>query len=224
MFRTLLLSAALVLATANLLAQTSPTALQHPGSICCDQNLCPGEPIGIINEVLPAVPDSVDIEYAWFELVLDSSSPSGTSWRKIPNSNTPNFQPTAINNPFGGFFQRGAKPTGGLYYLNTNIVAVKYLPANSPECTSSTQEPSAAQALLLSPNPASEQLNLSNTGDLAEAATVRIFSIEGRFLRQLTLPAQSTVALDVANWATGHYLAHIQYANGSTVVRRWMKN
>jgi len=222
MLRARFLPTVLIVLAGQLSAQTS-VAVQHPGSICCDQNLCPGEPIGMINEVLPAVPDSLEIEYAWFELVLDDNSPSGTAWRVILNSNTPNFQPTAINNPFGGFFQRGARPVGGLYYLNSNIATVKYFPVNSPECTSSTQEPAAAQALLLAPNPVSEQLVLNNLGDLAEPAQVRIFSIEGRFLRQLALPAQSSTTLDVASWANGHYLAQIQYADGRSVVRRWVK-
>ena len=205
-------------------AQTMPQ-MQHPGSICCNQNICPGESIGEINEELPTMPppSQANIEYAWYELVDDSTSASGTKWVKLPNTNMVSYQPTTFSSQFGGFYMRGARLVGTLPYMFSNIVNVKELSSTNPICTSSTGEASASSAVLLSPNPASHLITASTNNEAIPIHGYRIVALGGNTLLQGNIEPATSVQLDIQSLPSGIYFLELILNEGKTSFHKWVK-
>lgn len=201
------------------------TALQHPGSICCDQVICPWEPIEELTESMSVTPpeSQISVEYAWFELVVDSSAPSGTRWNKIIGATGKNYQPTGISTPYGGFYMRAARQVGTLPYMFSNIVNVKQLGASSVECTSATGEPGSAPVVQLSPNPATDHLNIAIGSADVSVTAYQINASNGSVLKSLQGLQTQNLSVDIAGWPSGFYFLKIFYSNGKTSVHKWVK-
>ncbi len=206
-------------------AQSAPSQLQHPGSICCNQTLCPFLPLGQINQDLATTPppSEVNVEYAWHVLVDDSTTSSGTKWIKIPNSNAISYQPAQIMSQFGGFYMRGVRLVGTLPYLFSNVVNIKILSASNPDCASGTGEVVEQPKVVLSPNPASDQLRVVATESGAEITAYRIFGMDGKLHQQATVAATNALTCPVSDFASGIYFIQLDFNNGKTLVNKWVK-
>jgi hypothetical protein len=204
---------------------SAQTSLLHPGQICCTQDLCPNEPLPLITETLATTPlDTViQIEYKWSELILDASAPNGARWRVIEGQNGRNFQPTAINNPFGGFFMRSAREIGSLVFLNSNIVNYRILPATDQACVSATDQQFAEQQVVLAPNPASDLLHVMVQRDAGLIMDVEIFDLAGRAVWSQRAVQNEVVAVPVRDFQNGIYIARIRLSDGQFLVRKWVK-
>ncbi len=201
------------------------TALQHPGSICCDQIICPSDPIAQLTESMPTNPpeSQISVEYAWYELVVDTTAPSGTRWSKITGATGKNYQPTSISTPYGGFYMRAARQVGTLPYLFSNIVNVKELGANSLECTSATGEVGATPKVTLAPNPVSDQLQVSVSDQQIAIKAYQISSLDGKVMVSQSGQNAQNLQLDVAGWSSGFYFLKIIFSDGKTSVQKWVK-
>lgn len=70
----------------------------------------------------------------------------------------------------------------------------------------------AAASLQLVPNPAQERVLVVFESSIEESGTLRVFSLEGKLLREMTLPIRrgiNTVDLELAGWKTGAYLVEL---------------
>jgi hypothetical protein len=201
------------------------SALQHPGSICCDQVICPSEPIAELTESMPVSPpeSQIAVEYAWYELVVDTTAPNGTRWSKITGANGKNYQPTGISTPYGGFYMRAARQTGTLPYLFSNIVNVKQLGATSMECTSAAGEPGAVAKVAISPNPASDQLNIVVDGNQSTIAGYQVSAMNGNAMISKSGIALPNLTINVADWPSGFYFLKIIFSDGKTSIHKWVK-
>jgi hypothetical protein len=206
-------------------AQSSPTTLQHPGSICCNQILCPFLPLGQINEELPTTPtpSEINLEFAWFVLVDDTTAASGTKWVKIPNTNTLHYQPTQIMSQYGGFYMRGVRQVGTLPYLFSNVVNIKILSASNPDCASATGEAQTLAEVVLSPNPASDQLQVVVTSADAQISGYRVFGLDGQQYRQQVVDATNALTLQISDMRAGLYFLQLDFTDGKTWINKWVK-
>jgi hypothetical protein len=212
---------------ALLVAQSlhAQTALLHPGQICCSQDLCPNVTLPLINEVTATTPlDTViSIEYRWQELVLDPNAPNGTRWRVLEGQTGRTFQPTAINNPFGGFFMRSARQAGTLVYLNSNVVNYRILTATDPVCTSSTGEAATDSRVILAPNPGNDQLQLTIMDASKTADEAFVFDTSGRLVWRSANLQSGAATINSTTWPAGVFTVMIRYKDGSTDLKRWVK-
>jgi hypothetical protein len=160
----------------------------------------------------------------------------------IPVGNTLDWQPDIqmLNLPaagdslFIGYLVGGIESTQpNIFFINdgtqsvaTNSLFRVYL---KPEGISNNQEVPAQpklQSLLLSPNPAADQLQLSF--ELAEAATVlaTLVDYQGKIIRQTDLgylgAGEQTATLGIEDLPTGAYLLNLS-AGQSQVVERFLK-
>jgi Secretion system C-terminal sorting domain len=201
--------------------------LIFPGVLCCDQDLCPGDPIPLIREQLGTNPsDSViAIEYRWAEFLIDTASPNGSAWVPIPGATEPTFQPMAINNPYGGFFMRSARKVGTTNYLSSNIITIRQLSATAPECLSAADEPvrAAGQRTVVLPNPAHNSVTFSAKNVDNQPFSLHVYSSAGQVCYQTTAYTTAIVQLDISTWPAGLYLTHVRYADGFSEVLRWLK-
>lgn len=199
--------------------------LQHPGAICCDQLLCPNESIAVLTESLPTTPhdSTMAVEFAWFELVVDSTAPSGTRWNKIPNTNAKSYLPNGISTPYGGFYMRAVRQVGTLPYIFSNIVSVKELNQNNPECVSSTNAPTYGDAVRIAPNPASEVLLVQSDDLQHPLAGWQLYNQQGALLQSGRLEAASQLQLDVSAWNPGMYFLQLWYSDGKRSAHKWVK-
>lgn len=208
----------------GLIAQ-SAMQLQHPGSICCDQVICPGDAISQITQDVPTTPapPQVNVEYAWYELVDDSTTSSGTRWYKIPNTNQLNFQPTQINSQFGGFYMRGVRITGTLPYLFSNIVNIKELSPSNPTCLSSSGEAPAGSQITISPNPAESFLYISSINEVIPIHGYRVVGLGGATMLSAVVEPVTQLQLDIQSLPSGLYFVELILKDGKTSVHKWVK-
>ena len=201
------------------------SALQYPGSICCDQVICPTEPIEELTEVLPVSPPEtqISVEYAWFELVVDTTAPTGTRWSKILGATAKTYQPTSISTPYGGFYMRAARQVGTLPYLFSNIVNVKQLGPTSMECLNATGEPDAAPKVTIAPNPASFDLHIAIDGNQTAIVAYQIIALNGAVITGQSGLNQQNLILNVADWSSGFYFLKLFFSDGKTSVHKWVK-
>jgi Secretion system C-terminal sorting domain len=192
---------------------SAQNTLSHPGSICCEQIVCPGQEIQLIEESLAITPSAnVTVEYAWFELIDDTTTASGTRWRKIANTNSTTFLPTSINSVFGGFFMRAVREVGTLPYLFSNIVTVKLFAADVAPCTTSSQEPSQSDLFSCSPNPATDLIRFSFQVPVRQ---INLYNAAGQVVEtRNSLLGQGEQYIEVGHYAVGLYVAHIVFENG----------
>lgn len=204
---------------------SAQAGVQFAGEICCNQELCPNEPIGIIDESSPVLPldPNLSVEYAWFELVDDPNASGGNSWHLIPNSNTKNYQPLAISSSFGGFYMRAARQTGTLPYKFSNIITVKYLSPGEGSCVTAANEPSAQSRVSIAPNPASDFLKVNAVDADASIAALQVTSVSGSLMEQQTGLDNSEVVLNVYDYAPGIYFINLMYADGKKSIHKWVK-
>jgi hypothetical protein len=219
----------LLLATAHLGCIPSfsqSTMLQHPGSVCCAQEICQFDPIELISENLQTTPteNELPIEYAWYELVDDSTTATGTKWVKIPNTNTRNYQPLAINSQYGGFFMRAARKIGTLPYLFSNIVNVKVLSTANPLCVSSSDEIAESTTAVIAPNPATTSLRVACQQQSTQLESFQIFDISGKILVTAQQIKGKNHDIDVASFGSGLYFLQLFYSNGKTSCHKWVKS
>jgi Secretion system C-terminal sorting domain len=202
------------------------TMLQHPGAVCCAQEICQFDPIELIAENLQTTPteSELPIEYAWYELVDDSTTATGTKWVKIPNTNTRNYQPLAINSQYGGFFMRAARKIGTLPYLFSNIVNVKVLSPSNPLCVSASAEVADGAGVVIAPNPASTSLRVVNQQESTSLESFQIFDISGKVLMTGQQIQHNNHDIDVTNFASGLYFLQLFYSNGKTSCHKWVKS
>ncbi len=207
------------------LAQPAPSLLQHPGSICCNQTICPFLPLGQINQDLATTPppSDINVEYTWHVLVDDTTTTSGTKWIKIPNSNAVSYQPTQIMSQFGGFYMRGVRLVGTLPYLFSNVVNIKILSASNPDCASVTDEVAVQQQVMVSPNPATDQLRVVATDPSNEIVAYRVFGLDGRLHCQADVSATPALTVPVSSLPSGLYFLQIDFSGGKTWVNKWVK-
>lgn len=199
--------------------------LQDAGTICCDQDLCPGDTFPLITELTGTTPaDSLlNLEYAWYSLLTDASSPSGTKWVKLPNTNSKQFQPTNLGTAFGGFYMRAVREVGTLPYLFSNVVSYVQLSPSNPECQPSSATNSAtAYSCRLFPNPTQTylQLEIPPTTDVME---YRILTSTGILAKQAHLFASQTIQIAVDDLPAGAYLLQIIEMNGKRYTQPWIK-
>lgn len=202
----------------------SQPVLQEAGTICCDQNLCPGDSFPLITEgTATTPPDSLlNLEYSWFTLVTDSSSPSGTKWVKLPNTNSKTYLPNTLGTPFGGFFMRAVREVGTLPYLFSNVVSYVELSANSPECIPSSSVEATTEEPMLFPNPAYSTLKI-HFGPSSRVLEYQILSSIGVPIQQFsTLPAE-TLEISVEHLPAGAYLLQITSSDGKRSFHPWIK-
>lgn len=202
------------------------TMLQHPGSICCAQEICQFNPIELIEENLQTTPteNELPIEYAWYELVDDTTTATGTKWVKIPNTNMRNYQPLAINSQYGGFFMRAARKIGTLPYLFSNIINVKVLSPSNPLCTSASDEVAEGTAVVIAPNPATTSLRVVNRQESTPLESFQIFDISGKILVTGQQIQHNNHDIDVTSFASGLYFLQLFYSNGKTSCHKWVKS
>ena len=202
------------------------TMLQHPGAVCCAQEICQFDPIELIAENLQTTPteNELPIEYAWYELVDDSTTATGTKWVKIPNTNTRNYQPLAINSQYGGFFMRAARKIGTLPYLFSNIVNVKVLSPSNPLCISANAEVVDGTGVVIASNPASTSLRVVNQQESTSLESFQIFDISGKVLITGQQIQHNNHDIDVTNVASGLYFLQLFYSNGKTSCHKWVKS
>lgn len=210
---------------ATFLSASAQAGLQFAGEICCNQELCPNEPIGVINESMPvmAADPNLSVEYAWFRLIDDSNSPTGNSWQLIPNSNALTYQPTEISSVYGGFFMRAARQTGTLPYKFSNIITVKYLSSGESNCVLAANEPSAQNRVSIAPNPASDYLKVNAIDQLSTIAAFQILSVSGTMMDQQTGLNTSEVELNVYDYPPGIYFINLAYEDGKKSNHKWVK-
>jgi hypothetical protein len=217
----------LLLANAGAIGLVAQSAmqLQHPGSICCDQVICPGDAISQITQDVPTTPapPQVNVEYAWYELVDDSTTSSGTRWYKIPNTNQLNFQPTQINSQFGGFYMRGVRITGTLPYLFSNIVNIKELSPSNPTCLSSSGEAPAGSQITISPNPAESFLYISSINEVIPIHGYRVVGLGGATMLSAVVEPVTQLQLDIQSLPSGLYFVELILKDGKTSVHKWVK-
>jgi hypothetical protein len=220
---------ALLLVSAHLgctLTFAQSTMLQHPGSICCAQEICQFDPIELITENLQTTPteNELPIEYAWYELVDDATTATGTKWVKIPNTNMRNYQPLAINSQFGGFYMRAARKVGTLPYLFSNIVNVKVLSPSNPLCISASDEIAEGTTVVIAPNPATTSLRVVCQQKSTQLESVQIFDISGKILVTAQQINGNNHDIDVASFTSGFYFLQLFYSNGKTSCHKWVKS
>ena len=204
---------------------SAQAGVQFAGEICCNQELCTNEPIGVINESSPALPldPNLSIEYAWFELVDNPNASGGNSWHLIPNSNIKNYQPTAISSSFGGFYMRAARQVGTLPYKFSNIVTVKYLSPGESGCVTAANEPSAQTRVSIAPNPASDFLKVNAVDQSTTITALQVMSVSGSIMEQQTGLDNAEVELNVYDYASGIYFINLMYADGKKSIHKWVK-
>ena len=77
-------------------------------------------------------------------------------------------------------------------------------------------------AIALYPNPANEQVTISNSSNIA-LETAMIYDLNGKLVSQINLQdMQSEKVIDVASFATGVYMVYIT-GEQSSVVKRLIK-
>jgi hypothetical protein len=199
--------------------------LTHPGVICCDQIVCPGQNIQPIQQSVAITPDNgqVNVEYAWFELIDDTTTASGTRWRKISDTNTTTFLPTQINSVFGGFFMRAARQVGTLPYLFSNIVTVKLFDGDVDPCTTSSEEPSQTDLFSCYPNPATDLVRIEVKAPVREISVINSAGLTLATQRGSGTYAETPYFFEVSQYPTGLYLARVLFENGQIGVYKFMK-
>ena len=154
----------------------------------------------------------------------DSTTATGTKWVKIPNTNTRNYQPLAINSQYGGFFMRAARKIGTLPYLFSNIVNVKVLSPSNPLCVSANAEVADGTGVVIAPNPASTSLRVVNQQESTSLESFQIFDISGKVLITGQQIQHNNHDIDVTNVASGLYFLQLFYSNGKTSCHKWVKS
>ena len=206
------------------LTSYSQPALQEAGTICCDQNLCPGDSFPLITEWTATTPSDslLNLEFSWFTLVTDSSSPSGTKWVKLPNTNSKTYLPNTLGTPFGGFFMRAVREVGTLPYLFSNVVSYVQLSASSPDCMSSSSTEATLEALQLFPNPTHSTLKI-NLGSSGSVLEYQILSTMGIPILQVSALPAETQEISVEHLPPGTYLLQITSQEGKRSIHPWIK-
>jgi hypothetical protein len=84
------------------------------------------------------------------------------------------------------------------------------------------QDNELSNAIVLYPNPANEQVTLSNSSNIS-LETAMIYDLNGKLISQINLQdMQSERVIDVSSYATGVYMVHIT-GEQSSVVKRMIK-
>ncbi len=101
--------------------------LNFGGSICCDQEICPGEiPAEIGNETLPGGGGAATIEYLWLCTTNPSTAPGGSTWTPIADSNSASYQPGPVYQT--KYFVRCARRAGcDQFIVESNVVKIKVI-------------------------------------------------------------------------------------------------
>jgi Secretion system C-terminal sorting domain len=211
----------LLLFICRIMDLSAQNTLSHPGAICCEQIICPGQEIQLIEESLAITPSAnVAVEYAWFELIDDTTTASGTRWRKIPNTNSLTFLPTTINSVFGGFFMRAVREVGTLPYLFSNIVTVKLFAADVAPCTTSSQEPSQSDLFSCNPNPATDLIRFNFQSTVRQ---ITLLNSAGRVVEtRNALVGQSEQYVEVSDFPVGLYVARVLFEDGKIGVHKFV--
>ena len=79
---------------------------------------------------------------------------------------------------------------------------------------------SAVHLYMISPNPASEAVQIAWTGGDSEPIQVAIFDAQGRLVwKQTTAAAEHALRLNVSNWTAGLYLVLLRGKDGAVAKR-----
>ncbi len=214
--------------------------LTDGGTICCDQQKC-GEydPSPITNLTAPSGGGTAPIHYLWLRATADPASALAT-WAVIPNSDTPNYDPTTISQTT--YFRRCAYREGCEAVKETPWVTMSVVCGSSSTLTINTTtisetELANAEALelmdtpptqnakeattFLYPNPTKDAFYIGFPSVLTENVEVSITSQTGEILeRQTILANQQYFGFSVQNYTSGLYLVHLTGKDFAPVVKK----
>ena len=80
-----------------------------------------------------------------------------------------------------------------------------------------------ASNVAIFPNPASDILNVSYSGNLTNDVSISVYDLRGRQLSIGSLKNSSSTQIDVASLTVGTYLIVMEQADGGTVTKRFIK-
>ena len=115
------------------------------------------------------------------------------------------------DNGFGGYNRNVTVPAGNSFAVTTYLF-------NS--CTESTIlntiNLSSVASVMLQPNPASSQVEITLTGAINSDHTLRIYSFSGQLIEQINLGRNNRMTVDVSDYPAGMYMLNFQNDRGET--------
>ncbi|MDC7999219.1 spondin domain-containing protein [Gilvibacter sediminis] len=150
----------------------------------------------------------LDSEGAWIEEITvvlypyDAGTDSGLDYT-APNMDTDPQEP--ISN-IQGVVPFSSEPLGTLTISLEGILSV---------------DDNSLQSISMSPNPATDHLNLQVPN--ADVEIVSVYSALGQLVYQQNMNGRTNLTMDLSNFKSGVYLVNMLTADGQTVVRKLVK-
>ena len=140
-----------------------------------------------------------------------SQSWDGTNWKNMGKINY-GFNSNALVSSYDGQTWN----TGGFWEYA--VGAVKQLVYYESYTNSVAGVAKAQGNLEVYPNPAVAELNINMVWDNAQPFTVAIYDMQGRIVKQLTVPAMKnyTTSIDIADMVAGNYMLVVKGTSGQT--------
>lgn len=120
-------------------------------------------------------------------------------------------------------------PNGQIVYRFTAIEGVEEIPGGDPCGHGGGNRPSfrskfnQGEVLMVSPNPATEEVRITFTSDINQVQNIKIISASGRIMfdnsSYISREENSSMQISTGNWDNGIYYATIKGKNGPQIVK-----